>query len=392
MQKDSRIDKMARIIARHALSVKPGEKVLIEATDDCDALIIAVIRSVNEVGGIPIVQHESLPVRRAWLMGATEGHLQTWYESSLSIRGDIQCLLSLRGQDNRSELADVPAETMRRYNNLTIKLGQAMRRPGFRKTVIRYPSKSLAQQCGMSTEAFADHFYRVCAMNFQRLHREMEPLKNAIDQAEEVRIVAPGTDLSFSIRDLQCSISAGTWNIPDGETAMQIVRDSVEGHITYNVPSSYQGYVFHGIRLTFSRGKIVNAEANDKPRIEAILDSDEGARYIGEFAVGVNPFLRRHMIDTLFDEKMAGSLHFTPGGTAADGTRSLVHWDIVQSHLKHYGGGEISLDGRLWRKDGEFVDEHMQGLNPDNLLQTLESLDSDYPDWLKPSVTEVSPL
>ena len=380
MLKDPRMNKMARIIARHALRVKAKEKVLIEATDDCDELIIAVIDAVNEAGGIPLVQHQSLPVRRSWLLGATDDHLKTWFDTTLALQREMDCLLSLRGQDNSQELADVPPDVMRSFSNYTIKIGQEARKPGFRKTVIRFPSKSLAQQCGMSTEAFTDHFFRVCAMNFKCLHHEMEPLKEALDRASDVRIVAPGTDLRFSIKDISCNISAGTWNIPDGETAMNLVRESVEGRIAYNVPSSYQGYIFRDIALEFSRGRVVNIEANDAERVEAILDTDEGARYIGEFAIGVNPFLQRHMIDTLFDEKMAGSLHFTPGGTAEDGARSSVHWDIVQSHLEHYGGGEIYLDGALWRKDGLFVDEHLLGLNPDRLVVALENAD---PLWVE---------
>ena len=157
---------------------------------------------------------------------------------------------------------------------------------------------------------------------------------------------------------------------------MSVVRESVNGRIAYNIPSNHLGFVFRDIALSFKDGRVVRVEANDAARMEAILDTDEGARYIGEFAIGVNPFLRRHIIDTLFDEKMAGSLHVTPSGTDSQGRRSLVHWDIVQCHLPHYGGGEIFLDGALWRKDGMFVDEGMQRLNPDALVAILEAADA----------------
>jgi aminopeptidase len=376
MNRDPRIDKMARILATHSLKIQKNDKVLIDATDECDELIVAMLEKIREIGAIPYVQHQSLRVRRAWLLGATAAQFDLWYEQQVSLRLEMDCILSLRGQDNCCELIDVPAETMRTYTNLNINIGMNARKPGRRSTVIRYPSRSLAQQSGMSLEAFTDLFYRVCAMNYEVLHREMEPLKAAIDAANQVHIIAPGTDLEFSIKDLECSISAGTWNVPDGETAMGIVRESANGRIAYNIPSNHQGFIYKDIALTLKDGRIAEVEASECERMEAILDTDEGARYIGEFAIGVNPYLLTHMTDTLFDEKMAGSLHFTPAGTDSEGNRSLVHWDIIQSHLPHYGGGEIYLDEKLWRKDGLFVDDHMQHLNPDNLRETMDSAES----------------
>ena len=372
MANDPRMEAVANVVVRHALAVQPGEKVLIDALDECEELIIAVVDAVHAVGGRTHLLHQSLRVRRSWLLTADIEQMDLWFDHNLPIRQDMDCILMIRGQDNLTEFADVPAETLRYFGNLHIRLGREGRMPGARSSIIRYPSRSLAQQRGISTDAFTELFFKVCAMDFRTLHREMEPLKEAIDRASNVRVVAPGTDLSFSIEGLTCGISAGTWNIPDGETAMGIVRESANGRIAYNVPSSHQGLVFRDIALTFRDGKVVTVEADRRAEVEAILDTDEGARYIGEFAIGINPYLRDHMIDTLFDEKMAGSLHFTPGGTDADGNLSEVHWDIVQSHLPNYGGGEIHLDGKLWRRDGEFVDDALARLNPDPLLELLE--------------------
>lgn len=372
MLRDPRMEATARVIARHALKIEPGHKVLVDALDDCEELMIAVIDAINEVGGLPFLLHQSLRVRRAWLMQADREQMDLWFDHNIAIRSDMDRILMIRGQDNWSELADVPPQTLRYFGNLHIRLGKERKKEGRRVTIIRYPSKSLAQQRGMSTDAFTDLYFKLSTMNFKVLHREMEPLKEAIDNADDVRIVAPGTDLTFSIAGLTTNISAGTSNIPDGETAMGIVRESANGRIAYNVPSSHQGLVFRDIALTFKDGRIVGVEADEQEKMEAILDTDEGARYIGEFAIGVNPYLRTHMIDTLFDEKMAGSLHFTPGGTDSEGNLSRVHWDIVQSHLPPYDGGEIYLDGRLWRKDGLFVDEALARLNPDKLEAILE--------------------
>ena len=376
MLHDPRMTAAARIIVRHALKVKPGAKVMIDALDECEELIIAVIDAVNEAGALPYMIHESIRVRANWLKRATKEQMDLWFTHKAAARREMDHVLQIRGQDNWCELADVPPENLRYFGHLHIRMGREGRKEGANTTIIRYPSKSLAQQGGMSTDAFTDLFFKVSTMNFRTLHREMEPLKEAIDRANDVRIVAPGTDLTFSIAGLTTKISAGTWNIPDGETAMTIVRESANGRIAYNVPSSHQGLVFRDIALTFRDGKVVAVEADEREKMEAILDTDEGARYIGEFAIGVNPYLRRHMIDTLFDEKMAGSLHFTPGGTDSAGNLSTVHWDIVQCHLPHYGGGEIHLDGRLWRKDGTFVDEALSRLNPDTLQAILEQDDT----------------
>jgi aminopeptidase len=373
MLKDPRVERFARLIVAHALKVKPGERVLVDALEDCEELVIAIVEAVAAAGAVSFVMHQSLPVRRAWLKGATDAQFQAWFEQFVRIRRDMDCVINLRGQDNFCELADVPPETLKMFGAWTLRAAHEGAKPGGRVTVCRFPSKSLAQQAGMSTEAFADWFFDLCTMDFRVLHREMEPLKAALDRAETVRIVAPGTDLSFSIKGLECSISAGTWNIPDGETAMGIVRESANGRIAYNVPSSHLNHVFRDIALTFEDGRVVAVEADDRERVESILDTDAGARYVVEFAIGVNPLLRRHIVDTLFDEKMAGSLHFTPGGKDAEGRPSQVHWDIIQSHLPHYGGGEIWLDGRLWRKDGLFVDPELQRLNPDVLEATLRA-------------------
>jgi aminopeptidase len=373
MLKDARVVHLARQIVRHSLRVKPGDSVLIDSLEECDELIVAVLGEVDKVGGHSHVLHQSLPVRRAWLMGATEAHFKTWFDQTVRARKEADCILSLRGQDNACELIDVPEQTMRRFGALTMRAALEGKKDGARITVVRFPSRSLAQQSGMSTEAFTDHFFRVCCLNFPLLRREMEPLKTALDRAATVRIVAPGTELSFSIMGVECGISAGTWNLPDGEAHMNIVRESVEGTIAYNVPSSHLGFVFRDIVLEFHKGRVTRVQASDRKRVEAILDTDEGARYVGEFAIGVNPYLQHHIIDTLFDEKMAGSLHFTPSGTDSKGVQSQVHWDIVQSHLPHYGGGEIHLDGKLWRKDGLFVDAALKRLNPEELAATLDA-------------------
>jgi len=193
------------------------------------------------------------------------------------------------------------------------------------------------------------------------------PLKALMERTDRVRITAPDTDLSFSIKGLDAIPCTGQMNIPDGECFTAPVRESINGHIHFNSATIYRGTPFDDIRLTFEKGRVVAFESSNNAVLEAILDSDEGARYVGEFALGFHPFIAEPMRDILFDEKIRGSLHMALGQAydeADNGNRSSVHWDLV---LRQEQGGEIFFDDVLIRKDGVFVLPELAGLNPEAL-------------------------
>jgi aminopeptidase len=223
---------------------------------------------------------------------------------------------------------------------------------------------------GTSTEAFEDFYFDVCNLDYARMAEAMDPLQELMNKTDRVRITGPGTDISFSIKDIGSVKCCGRRNIPDGELYTAPVRDSVNGVISYNTPSINGGVTYENIRFVFKDGKIVEATANHTDRINTVLDADEGARYIGEFSFGFNPYIQHPMKDTLFDEKIDGSLHFTPGQAykaANNGNVSSVHWDLVLIQRPEYGGGEIWFDDVLIRKDGRFVLPELEVLNPENL-------------------------
>jgi aminopeptidase len=229
----------------------------------------------------------------------------------------------------------------------------------------------MAQLAQMSTEAFEDFYFRVCTMDYSRMAVAMRPLVDLMQRTDRVRLVAPGTDLGFSIRDIPAIPCDGKMNIPDGEVFTAPVRDSVEGVIAFNAPTIYQGVSHEGVTLHFERGRIVKSSSSNPGHLEQVLDSDEGARSVGEFAIGFNPHVRRPMKDILFDEKIAGSIHFTPGQAyeeADNGNRSQIHWDLVLMMDPEHGGGEVWFDDTLVRKDGEFVLDELRSLNPAALL------------------------
>jgi aminopeptidase len=278
---------------------------------------------------------------------------------------NMDCYIAIRGSHNVNELSDVPAKKMQMLSTkMRPVLNERVNKT--RWCVLRWPNPSMAQSAGMSTEAFEDFYFRVCLLEYKKLSRGMDALAKLMTETNDVHIIGPGTDLRFSIAGLPGIACGGQHNIPDGECFTAPVKKSVEGVISYNAPSIYQGIAFDNVKLEFDKGKIVKATANNTKAINKVFDTDPGARYVGEFAIGFNPEIKEPMRDILFDEKIAGSFHFTPGQAyeiADNGNRSSVHWDLVNIQRPDYGGGEIWFDGKLIRRNGQFVPKSLQSLN-----------------------------
>lgn len=370
--KDTRYERLAELLTGHSLKLKRGERVLIEVFDIPDDFIVALIRAVRARGAMPLVQLNRASVTREMIRGATTDQYRTISGLELSRIRKMDAYISVRGSNNIFETSDAPAEKVRLVNALMRKV-QNHRVERTRWVVLRWPTSAMAQQAMMSTEAFEDFFFRVCTLDYSRMEPGMTALKKLMAKTDRVHIKGPGTDLRFSIKGIPILGAGGTHNIPDGEVFTAPVRDSVEGTVAYNCPSVYQGVNFDGIKFRFEKGRIVEASCTgDNRRLNAILDSDPGARYVGEFAIGFNPHILEPMRDTLFDEKIGGSFHFTPGQAYEDadnGNRSQVHWDIVCIQRPEYGGGEIWFDDVLVRKNGRFVVKALQKLNPAYLLK-----------------------
>lgn len=365
--RDQRFAYLSQQIAEYSLHLSPGEKVLIEACDNADDFAAMLVQAVRAAGAIPFVNLQSSKVNRAFILSATEEGMQLWLEHEMARMKQMDAYVAIRKQDNLSELSDIPVKQMNLYNTYHGKLHYGQRVPHTKWCILRYPNESMAQQAGMSTEAFEDFYFNACCLDYRRLNELVTPLRARLSEADQIRITGPGTDLAFSIKGLCLKKSTcGTWNVPCGETGMPVVQGTANGVISYNMPSLYQGFLFQNIRLVLRDGVIVEATANDTARLNAILDIDEGARRIGEFALGFNPYVTRPIFDTLFDEKMRMSLHFTPGNSRNN--PSSIHWDLVTSHAPEHGGGEIWVDGELIRKDGLFLPEDLAPLNPEVLI------------------------
>lgn len=369
---DPRMTKLAETLIGHSTAVKPGDKILIEAIDIPHEFTIECARVARAAGGHPLVLLKSNRVNRALMLHGTQESWNLTADVELLQMQNVQCYLGIRGNPNVSELSDVSAEQMKIYESTVWKRVHIETRvPKTRWCVLRWPSPSMAQLAQMSTEAFENFYFDVCTLDYAKMARAMEPLKARLEATDQVRIKGPqDTDLTFSIKGLPAIPCAGTHNIPDGEVFTAPVKESVNGVIHYNTPTLYHGTTHDDVRLVFRDGKIVEATSTATDKLNEVLDTDEGARYVGEFAIGVNPYVTRAMKDTLFDEKIAGSIHFTPGGSydeCPNGNKSEVHWDMVLIQTPEFGGGEIYFDGELVRKDGLFVVDDLKPLNPENL-------------------------
>jgi aminopeptidase len=369
--RDPRINQLAKNIIHYSVNLQKGEKVLIENTGMQRELVNALIDEAYNAGGLPFVSLKDPQINRTLLLNSQHEQLEMLASFEASIMSEMDAYIGLRAGNNISELSDVPSEKIALYEKTVgNKVHRNIRIPKTKWCVLRYPNASMAQLANMSTEAFEDFYFSVCNLNYQKMNIAMDALVELMDKTDRVHIKSPGTDLSFSIKNIPAIKCAGNYNIPDGEVFTAPVKTSVNGTITYNTPSSYQSVTFENVKLVFQEGKIIEATANHTERINQIFNTDEGARYIGEFAIGVNPFIQHPMNDILFDEKIDGSFHFTPGQSydeAPNGNESAIHWDLVNIQRPEYGGGEIYFDDVLIRKNGRFVLKELECLNPENL-------------------------
>jgi len=366
---DPRYKKLATLLVNYSTRIKKGDRALLDMIDVPDEFTIELVRAVRAAGGIPLVECRHTRVARELLLEMTEPHAALARDIEMFRMKKVQAYIAIRGSANASENADVPSDRMQLYSR-TIRPVQNYRVNKTRWCVLRWPTPSMAQAAGMSTETFEDLYFDVCTMDYARMARAMLPLQRRMIKADKVHLKAPGTDLTFSIKGIGAQLCKGDRNIPDGEVFSCPVKTSVNGSIQFNTPTLYSGTKFENVRLEFNDGKIVKATANNTKRLNEILDTDAGARYIGEFSLGFNPYILSPMCDILFDEKIAGSLHFTPGQAYEEcdnGNRSAVHWDMVLIQRKEWGGGEVWFDGELIRKDGIFLPKDLRPLNPQNL-------------------------
>jgi aminopeptidase len=367
--RDPRLQILASNLLDYSLEIKEGERLLIEGDVASRELLMALVEETYRRRATPFTDIGDAQLRRSWMLGATREQMDLQVAWEMRKFEDIDANLYILAGENATEMADVPPGALEASRLASEPLMELVLKKKW--CLLRYPTPSAAQAAGMSTAAFEDFCLDVSCLDYARMSRAMDPLVDLMSRTDNVRILAPDTDLSFSIEGIPVLKAAGTNNIPDGEVFTAPVRDSVNGTVLFNTPSLEDGTTYERVRLVFENGKVVESDANVPDKLRQMLDTDEGSRYLGEFALGMSPRIKRPMKDTLYDEKIAGSLHLACGRAyddADNGNRSSVHWDLVLIQTPAWGGGEVWFDGALIRKDGHFVLPELEGLNPENLV------------------------
>lgn len=371
--KDVRYEKLANNLLTYSVNIQKGEHILIEILgEEGIPLAKEIIKRAEQLEARPHFNIINYEILREFLNNADEEQIKMYAKHDKDRMKDMDAYIGIRATSNIAELNGICKEKLELYNKYyTLPVHFEQRVKHTKWCILRYPNKSMAQMSKMNTEEFEDFFFNVCNLDYAKMSKAMDKLKGLMNITNKVHIVGNDTDLTFSIKGIPAEKYMGTFNIPDGEVATAPVKNSVNGYITYNTETSYNGITFNNIRFEFKDGKIIKATANKEKELNEILDTDEGARYIGEFAIGLNPYIEKPIGDTLFDEKIKGSFHFTPGDSLEEsnnGNKSSIHWDIVNIQTSEYGGGKIYFDDVLIRENGRFIIPELECLNPENLM------------------------
>lgn len=370
---DPRLNKLANILIHHSIKIEPGEVVLIESIDAPQEMVIALIQAIRDAGAIPIVELKETRIQREIILAADDIGIKEIASCEAYRMQRVHGYIGLRGSRNISGMAGVTPRALSRYADLWLTPVHNIRMEK-KWVVLQWPMPETAQQVQMSTEAFEDFFFGACLVDYAYMEQAVAPLIALMDATSEIHIRDEnGTDLRFSITDMPVIPCTGERNMPDGECFTAPIRDSVNGTIHFNTTASYGGVMFNDIRVRFKNGKIVEASADDTTTLNKILDTDDGARYVGEFSIAFNPFIQLPVGNIHYDEKIARSFHIAIGMAYAESdnnVRSEIRWSLIMLQNPEYGGGEIYCDGALMRKDGNFVHPALEALNPWNFCRT----------------------
>ncbi len=371
---DNRITKLAENILYKSLKLKKGEVIYLEAfSASTKELLNELIKTTVKIGAVPFYFFNDTDFIRSSIEGADDEQIQKFADLHNNLMKKADCYIGIRGYDDLFALSDVDDEYKKRQNRIFYKqVHMTTRHQKTRWCVLRYPNYTMAALAKMSLHEFENFYFNACLLDYEKMSRAMEPLKSLMDNTSQVYIKGTDTDLRFSIQGIRSVICDGKMNIPDGEVYTAPVKNSINGYVQFNTDTVHNGIFFSNIRLEFENGKIVRASSivnNDK--LQEILDIDEGSRYIGEFALGVNPHITHPILDILFDEKIGGSFHMAIGNSYNDETNngniSSIHWDLIKNQTVENGGGEIWFDNKLIRKNGLFIIPELEALNPENL-------------------------
>lgn len=370
---DGKWQRLAKILVNYSTRVQPGEIALVHCIDEVpEELVDSLLAEIFAAGGQALIWLDNKSYLKQLINNANERALTVFMEDRLAEIKKVQVVFHLFCESNVCEFSNIDAERKKFYLKLNRPISD-WRCNKTKRVLTCLPSKAAAQLANMSTAEFEKFYFDVClGVDYPAMAEAMDILVQKMQATDTVKIIGPNTDLSFSIKGIPAIKCPGKENFPDGEVFTAPVRDSVNGWIGFNTPTSYGGNQYDGIELRFANGQIIDCkcQVGSIKKLNEVFDTDENSRYVGEFALGINPRVTRAVGEILFDEKIAGSLHFTPGSCYPEASNGnddcAIHWDMVLRQTADCGGGSIYFDGELIRQDGLFLGD-LAVLNPENL-------------------------
>ncbi|HVM72958.1 MAG TPA: aminopeptidase [Anaerolineales bacterium] len=364
---DARVEKLAQILVDHSAEIKPGDRVAIEATTAAQPLVRALYATILDRGGYPHLLLELPDQEEIYFAHANAEQLDAVPTFRKLAYDQFESRIRIHSDTNPRALSAVdPAKQRRRQKASASILETQMRRGAdrsFKWVTTLFPTEGYAIEAEMSLSDFEDFVYRACHADqadpvayWNKVQANQKKIVERIEGHDQVVLRGPNVDLSLSIKGRKFLNAAGKSNMPDGEIFTGPVEDSLNGFVRFSYPAIYSGVMVEGVELTFSNGKVTKARAEkNQPFLLEMLESDAGARYVGEFAIGNNYEIDRFSHNILFDEKLGGSFHMALGaGYPETGShnKSIIHWDMICGMQKD---AEILLDGELVYKNGKFV-------------------------------------
>ncbi len=353
--RDPRIEELADIILDHSARVEPGETVLIASTELGRPLVESLFRKVLERDAFPLLKITFSDLQPLYYKTASEKQLDTLLEIEELTYKKAQVLVNVRAPGNMKELSGIEPSRMTRRMKAIQPIQEWVISGNMRWVLCNYPTPALAQEAEMSLDEYEDFVFGATNIDWSEQSRFLQKIKDAFDQGEEVHLLGENTDLKFNLSGRSGTKCDGEHNMPDGEVFYAPVDDSAQGFITYDFPAIYQGREVNNVFLEFEKGEVVRAKADkNADLLESVLETDAGARRLGEFGIGANYGITRFSKDILFDEKIGGTIHLALGRAYPAGggkNESAIHWDMVKDLRR---GGKIYLDGRLVQENGEF--------------------------------------
>lgn len=364
---DVRIERWAFTLVHYCLAVKAGESVAIRATPLAAPLVEAVYREVLRVGAYPLALVDLESLDEVLLREGNESQLTMPSPVMAAMAEHIDAQLTIGSKTNTRALSSIDpvriAKRRQAYHNVARILRAREQAKRYRWSSTLYPTVGYAQDAEMSLHAFEEFVFDVCFLNdpdpiarWQEVSAQQQRLVNWLAGHQWVHIKGNGTDLKLSIQGRVFINSDGKRNFPSGEFFTGPVEQSANGVIQFDMPSSYEGHTIEGVRLVFREGKVVEVSASQgQAFLEQMLELDAGARYLGEFAFGNNPRVYRPTRNTLFDEKMGGTVHLALGNSYPETggvNQSALHWDMVCDLREE---GEVWVDDVLFLQDGKIL-------------------------------------